>query len=197
MKIGIDIDDTALITVKSMIKYADKYDVEEVGGTGTNGNLGLIKDRYYLKVLYGWNDKTKFSFFNKYYKNVLEECVPMPDVADVIKKLKEDGHEIQFVTARLINIPDCDTETITKDTLEKYSIPYDKLVIHVNDKVKYCLENDIDMFIEDSFDTCQKLEDNGIKSYLMTTRMNENLIDPRVERINSWNELYNKIKNYK
>ncbi len=71
MRIGIDIDDTTLITVNSMIKYADLYDTKDLGRTGTNGNLGLIKNRYYLKVLYGWDDKTKFAFFNKYYKNVL------------------------------------------------------------------------------------------------------------------------------
>ena len=48
MKIGIDLDDTTFITVKSMIKYADKYDVEVLGRKGTNGNLGLIQNRYYM-----------------------------------------------------------------------------------------------------------------------------------------------------
>ena len=72
MRIGIDIDDTTLVTVNSMIKYADKFDIEELGRKGTNSNLGLIKNRYYLKVLYGWDDETKFTFFNKYYKSVLE-----------------------------------------------------------------------------------------------------------------------------
>ena len=61
MKIGIDIDDTTVITVKSMIKYADLYDIKILGKNGTNGNLGLIQNRYYLKVLYGWDDKTKFN----------------------------------------------------------------------------------------------------------------------------------------
>ena len=51
MRIGIDIDDTTLVTVNSMIKYADKFDIEELGRKGTNSNLGLIKNRYYLKVL--------------------------------------------------------------------------------------------------------------------------------------------------
>ena len=74
MKIGIDIDDTTVVTVKSMIKYADKYDTLVLGRTGTNGNLGLIQNRYYLNVLYGWDNKTKFEFFDKYYKNILEEC---------------------------------------------------------------------------------------------------------------------------
>lgn len=51
MKIGIDIDDTIVITVKSMIKYADKYDTEVLGRKGTNGNLGLIQNRYYFILM--------------------------------------------------------------------------------------------------------------------------------------------------
>ena len=44
------IDDTTVITVNSMIKYADKYDTLVLGRQGTNNNLGLIKNRYYLKA---------------------------------------------------------------------------------------------------------------------------------------------------
>ncbi len=53
MRIGIDIDDTTFLTVKSMLKYADKFE-EEISGVPTNrDSFGLIKNRYYLKVLYG------------------------------------------------------------------------------------------------------------------------------------------------
>ena len=59
MKIGIDLDDTTFITVKAMFKYADKFE-EEISGAPTNrDSFGLIKNRYYLKVLYGWDEKNK------------------------------------------------------------------------------------------------------------------------------------------
>ena len=89
MKIGIDIDDTTFLTVKSMLKYADIFE-EEISGVPTNrDSFGLIKNRYYLKALYGWDDKTKFEFFDKYYKNVLEECTMLPNADKTIQKLKE------------------------------------------------------------------------------------------------------------
>ena len=66
MKIGIDIDDTTFLTIKSMLKYADKYQEEITGKARKNDSLGLVTNRYYLKVLYGWDDQTKFTFFNKY-----------------------------------------------------------------------------------------------------------------------------------
>ena len=119
MKIGIDIDDTTVITVEAMIKYADKYNSEVLGRSGINGKLGLIQNRYYLKALYGWTDEQKFQFFNMYYKNVLEECTLMPNADKVLKKLKEEENKIYFITARLNNIDNCNTEEITRKTLEK------------------------------------------------------------------------------
>lgn len=192
MRVGIDIDDTTVITVNSMIKYADLYDTKILGRNGTNGNLGLIKDRYYLKVLYGWDDQTKFDFFHKYYRNVLEECELMPDCVSVINDLKNKGHEIYFITARLLNIDNCDTEKITIDTLK--DINYDKLIIQASDKLKYCKELGIDLFIEDSYETCKELKENNIKSLLMTTKMNESIQDSSIERVNNWLEIAQKIE---
>ena len=194
MKIGIDIDDTTVITVKSMVKYADLYDTQILGKNGTNGNLGLIQNRYYLKVLYGWDDKTKFDFFDKYYKNVLEECIVMPNASKVIRKLKEEGNEIIFITARLLNIKNCDTEGITVKTLKDNKIPYNQLIINASDKLKFCKDNDIQIFIEDSYETCKQLEENGIKTFLMTTKMNENIDAGSIERVSDWNEVYEKVE---
>lgn len=197
MRIGIDIDDTTLITVKSMIKYADKYDIEDLGHKGTNNNLGMIKDRYYLKVLYGWDDETKFSFFHKYYKNVLEECVPFTNSPEIIRKLKNEGNEIYFITARLTNIKDCNVEEITKETFKKYDIVYDKLIVNAKDKLQYCLDNKIDIFIEDSYETCKELKNHGIKSILFTTNMNENIKDDDIIRVSNWDEIYKIVSELK
>ena len=197
MKIGIDIDDTTFLTVKSMLKYADKYEEEILGKPINRDSFGLIKDRYYLKVLYGWDENTKYAFFNKYYKNVLEECTMLPNADKTIQKFKEEGEEIYFITARLMNISGCDTEGITKSSLEKFNIPYDKLFLHISDKLKFFKENDIDLCIEDSYDTCRNLTDNGIKSILMTTKMNENIDATGITRVNNWNEIYNEVEKYK
>ena len=197
MKIGIDIDDTTFLTVKSMLKYADKFE-EEISGIPTNrDSFGLITNRYYLKALYGWDDETKFKFFEKYYKNVLEECTMLPNSNIVIKKLKEEGDIIHFITARLMNIENCDTETITKESLKKFDIPYDYLDLHVSDKVKFFKSNNIDLCIEDSFETCRDLTDNGIKSILMTTKMNEQIDAGKIVRVNNWDEIYTEIQKMK
>ena len=197
MKIGIDIDDTTFLTVKSMLKYADLFE-EEISGVPTNrDSFGLIKNRYYLQALYGWSDETKFEFFRKYYKNVLEECTMLPNADVVIQKLKEEGNTIHFITARLMNIEGCDTEKITKESLKKFNIPYDYLNLHVSDKLKFFKENNIDLCIEDSYETCRQLTDNGINAILMTTKMNEQIDAGEITRVTNWNEIYEEIQKIK
>ena len=172
-----------------MIKYADIYDKNILGGLGINGNFGLIQDRYYLKALYGWTDTQKFDFFNHFYQNILNETVPMPNACHVINKLKKLGHTIYFITARLTQIKDCDTEALTKDMLFQFSIPYDKLLVNASDKLTVCKENQIEFFIDDSYDTCKQLSENGIPSLLMTTKMNEKIVSSPISRVNNWNEI--------
>lgn len=197
MIIGIDIDDTTVVTVKSMVKYGDKYDTEVLGRKAKKDNLGQIKDRYYMKALYGWTEEEKFAFFDMYYKDVLEECYPLPNAVKTINKLKTEGNNIIFITARLTNVKNCDTENITKTTLEKYEISYDKLIMNVDNKLEYCQKYGVEMFIDDSFETCKSLQENGIKAFLMTTRMNRNIESGEVERVSSWDEVYEKISNLK
>lgn len=195
MKIGIDLDDTTFVTVDAMVKYADMYDINVLGKTGSNNKMGLIKDRYYLEALYGWSQKEKYDFFDTYYKNVLEECTPMEGVAEVIQKLKNEGNEIYFITARLTNILNCDTEAITIKSLKDNNIPYDKLIINISKKLEACKKYNIDLFIEDSYQTCKELEEYGIKSYLKTTIMNKEIDADNIERFDTWKELYEKIEN--
>jgi len=197
LKIGIDIDDTTFLTVKSMLKYADIFE-EEISGVPTNRNsFGLITNRYYLKALYGWDDETKFAFFRKYYKNVLEECTMLTNADKIIKKLKEEEDTIYFITARLMNIDGYDTESITRERLKKYNIPYDFLDLHISDKLKFFKENSLDLCIEDSYETCRQLTDNGIKAILMTTKMNEQIDAGDITRVNNWDEVYKEIQKLK
>ena len=194
MKIGIDIDDTTFNTAKSMIKYADIFEEERTGIKNHKDNFGLIKDRYYLQELYDWNRDIKFDYFNKYYKNVLEECEMLPNANTVIKELKDEGNIIHFVTARLMNIPGCDAEKITKESLSKNNIPYDYLSLQIDDKLKFFKENNIDLCIEDSYETCKEMVENGIKAILMTTKMNEKIDSGNIKRVYNWDEVYQEIK---
>lgn len=196
MKIGIDIDDTILYTAKTMFKYADLY-VKELSEEPANKDcMGSIRDSYYLNAYYGWDNNKAISFFNKYYKQILNECSMMPNVDKVLSKLKNNGNTIHFITSRLTNIAGCNTEEITKNCLKEFNIPYDDLNLHVSNKINFFKSNNIDICIEDSYETCRKMTDNGIKSILMTTNMNKNVDSKDITRVNSWDEIYEEIGKY-
>lgn len=67
--------------------------------------------------------------------------------------------------------------------------------LHISDKLTFCKEHGIDLLIEDSYETCRELADNGIKSILMTTKMNSDIEDKEIVRVNNWDEIYEEIEN--
>ena len=134
------------------------------------------------------------SRFNKYYKNVLEDCKPLPNSPEIINKLKEEGNDIYFISARLTSILDCNAEELTIDNFKKHNIPYDKLIIGAYNKLDYCKDNNIDVFIDDSIEVLEELSKNGIKCYLMTSRINEFVDNGNIKRVYSWQELYDELK---
>lgn len=95
-----------------------------------------------------------------------------------------------------MNIKNCDTEGITKASLAKFNIPYNTLNLHISDKLTFCKKNNIDILIEDSYETCKELTDNGIKSLLMTTKMNCNINEGEITRVNNWLEIYEEIHKF-
>ena len=194
MKIGIDIDDTTVITIDSMIKYGKKYSEEVLKQGPVKLNLGTIKDRFYMNALFGWSEETKFDFFNMYYKNVLEDVKPLPSSPEIITKLKEEGNEIYFISARITTIEGCNAEEISKSTMQKYNIPYNKIIIGAYDKLDYCLNNNIEVFIDDSLEVLQELSKHGIKGYLMTSPVNKELDTKNIKRVHSWEEIYDDLK---
>ena len=72
---------------------------------------------------------------------------------------------------------------------------YDSLNLHISAKLAFCKEHEIDVLIEDSYETCRELADNGIKSILMTTKMNSE--DKEIVRVNNWDEIYEEKEKYK
>ncbi len=65
--------------------------------------------------------------------------------------------------------------------------------MHYNkhEKAEICLKNNIDIMIEDSIETCINLINEGIETYTMNTRFNQN--DLPLNRVSTWKEKYYKI----
>ena len=77
--------------------------------------------------------------------------------------------------------------------MNKYEIPYDKVIIGAYDKLEYCLENGIEVFVDDSLEVLEELSKHGIRCYLMTSPVNKDLETGTIKRVTTWEEVYDYV----
>lgn len=191
MKIGIDLDDTITKTDEILFKYAKIYNEEE------KILFNINREEWNLTKAFGWNEENIKEFFSKYLKSIYEEAEIKENAKERINKLKDDGNEIIIITAR-------DTKSlkevheVCKDWLINNKINVDKIVVDGEDKAQKCLENKIDIFIDDNICNCESVYNNlKIPVLLMNGRYNKDYQNPKIKRVYNWNEIYNEICKYK
>lgn len=195
MNIGIDIDDTIANTYDVLFNYAQNYTINDIGKEIKDVNRNIITHMYCTNF-HNWNKEEDKEFLDKYYEKTVLKVQPKMYAVENIKRLKESGDKIYLITARFLS-DKFDVEKLTKDWLEKYGIPYDKLILNSQNKVIAAKENDIDIFVDDSIKNCTEMAHVGIKTYMMDTIINKNFENENIERVYSWPHLYQKIENYK
>ena len=182
MNIGIDIDDTITHTYETLLPMvAIKY--------GMNlKKLQLQKPSYAMLR----NMLPNYETFASESLPVVAKIVPLRDgVIDVLTKLREQGHKIIFMTARN-NVEYKDPYKISHEFLEVNGVPYDKLLVNIEDKAQQCIVENIDLFIDDNNDNCRLVHKTGIETWQFGTIFTQKI--KGIERVDSWNEVYNRIQ---
>jgi len=186
MKIGIDIDDTITDTMLYLTKFIASY---------FNLDENYLKDNniYYINLPDNIKNKEKEFCYNVFEEELMN--IPIKNNAkNIINKLKKEGNEIIIITAR-------DHETYknpveqTEKQLKKFGINYDKLIC-TRDKKKACLDEKIDIFIDDSMSNLLKVKEVVKKVYLFTSPYNKDY-KVEYERVDEWTLLYELINKYK
>ena len=177
MRIGIDLDDTITKTDEILFKYAKIYNEEE------KILFNINREEWNLTKAFGWNEENIKEFFSKYLKSIYEEAEIKENAKERINKLKDDGNEIIIITAR-------DTKSlkevhkVCKDWLINNKINVDKIVVDGEDKAQKCLENKIDIFIDDNICNCENVYNNlKIPVLLMNGRYNKDYQNPKIKRV--------------
>jgi len=195
MKIGIDIDGCITDSEKYMFDYASKYAVENnlqcrvknPKSPCMEGECGT----------YGWNDHDTFAMLDIYWNEFLKSY-PRPFVAEVIKKLKSEGHEIIIITARSNGSTWSTTkerdyvEESTKKLLKRHKIKYDKIYFG-KDKAEVIKQEKIDLHIDDMPKNIVDLS-KIVPVVIMNTIYNQDLNIENTYRVYSWYEFYALIK---
>lgn len=192
MRIGIDIDDTIADTYEVSFAYAQKYTIEQLSRSGEIKE-SVSNNHMYLESMHGWNEQEARNFWHTYYAEIIKKIKPLTFAVETINKLKEEGHEIIFITARW-HEPGFDIEGDTFKWLKENGICYDEIVLNAQKKAEIALDKKIDLFIDDSFKNCQGVANAGVKTFLMNSRMNKGLEAENITRVYSWLDIYQRIK---
>lgn len=186
MRIGIDIDDTICDTCEFLIPHlsehfkVDKKLLENIDITDYNA-LNCTYEEYIKYV------KENYKNFALNYK--LKYCA-----CEIINKLKDEGHQIIFITARSFRGFD-DPYKTSFDYLKKNNIKFDKIIVNAKNKGQVCVDEKIDIFIDDSIENCISVYDKKVPVLLFNTRYNKNC--NLFKRVFDWKEIYLEIEKVK
>lgn len=188
MNIGIDIDDTIAKTTETVDLWAKEYTESILKRSFKIDNEKNILDPMWARHVYNWSKEEDSKFWDLYYEKIMESLEPKENAINVINYLARKN-KIIIVTARW-DRKNGIIEKITKEWLQKYKINYSKLYINHKDKRDISRENNIEIFIDDNFVTCKQLSEINIKVLMVNTRLNKNIQDVEIQRIDSWQDIY-------
>ena len=189
MIIGIDIDGVLTNLERFQLDYGSKYYFENFSKKISD------PDKYKIKDIYNINIEKDDMFWEKYLEFYAKNEPARPFAGKVIKKLKNNGHEIYIITARDLSVLENDMKTIVKKWLEENKIIYDKLIFSPEDKRKICKENNVDVMIEDAPKNIAELSEILPKVICFNALYNKHIEIENVIRCYRWYDIYDKILN--
>lgn len=194
MRIGIDIDGVLTNIEQFVIDYISKYCVEN----SIEYNIG--NSQYDYCKTFNISKEQEMDFWNQSLESYAINEKARPFAAEIIGKLKQDGHEIYIITARWLTNKDDDIgnkmREIVKNWLHENKIPYDKLIFSKAEKERKSdeiIENKIDLMIEDSPNNINELA-SIIPVICYNAGYNKNCKGNKITRCYSWYDIYAKIK---
>ena len=193
MRIGIDIDNVISNFNNELLKAYIEHD-KELRNTGIiNNNAPYIRNG-----MFDWTDEEEKIFYKNNIEKIAINLKAIEGASKYIKKLKQDRHTIYIISGR-DNGEYTDPYNMTKNWLEKYDITYDKLFLvdayNSHSKTEICLENNVDIMIDDSKRMCTDIKKHGIRAFIMDTPYNRDTNE--FKRVCSWKEIYDIISNNK
>lgn len=195
MRIGIDIDGVLTDIEKWQLDYGSKFYYE-------NYNKEIINPKgYETNEIFNSDIECDDQFWNKYFKDYSINVEVRKFADEVISKLKQDAYEIYIITARGSFLSHSakimtkeENEQIVKQWLNKNNIYYDDIIFSPEDKLDICINNNIDIMIEDKVDNIDKIS-TKIPVICFNAGYNEICKGNNIYRAYSWYDIYNIIIN--
>ncbi len=179
--LGIDIDGVIANTQPLIIAELNDY----------FNKTYTINDFYKItpEKAYNIDRKQLHSFIAERELKLIQSVRPVDGAVPAIQKLGKRC-QITIISARTPGFYDQTTQW-----LKINGIKYDKVVLLGNhDKRKACLEEGVQLFIEDSLNNAIQVSSCGIPVFLFNATYNQGDTPPLVQRVYSWREIINSLE---
>lgn len=186
MILGIDIDDVVTESSLSMVAHAKIHETEICG-------KGDILD-HLPEVMRGEFPTPEVKvYLNRFMADIMDAAVVKEHAVEVLWNLKKKGHTLIYITARGENKYPGSTE-VTENLLKEKNLPCDGMVYNSYDKLQDCIDNGVELMIDDSVKNCTDIAKGGIKTLLFTSIVNEDA-ETDLPRVATWPELEQYVDN--
>lgn len=192
MNIGIDIDGVLTDLENYIGTVGKEYTIEN--------NLGF-DDSMNTNTIHGFLSKEDSKrFWDTHWENYASTIKVRKNASNIIEKLKNDGNKIIIITARTYDSQIIkngfkrhkNMEKLIIKWLDKNNIKYDKIIFSNLNKLKDCLDNKIDIMIEDSVSNIEQLKDS-MKILCFDAKYNRSYTNRQMYRVYNWDDVYNII----
>ncbi|MBQ6494643.1 MAG: hypothetical protein IJI49_01425 [Bacilli bacterium] len=194
MRIGVDIDGVLNDIGQWHYSCGYKFCIENNIHRGFNPYKYMIEEQFFL------TNEENNRFWKEYIFDLMVSIPSRPYASQVIKELRELGHEIVILTARdnryLTNQYANTMNFYVEQWLTKHGIEYDQIIAGTGNKKDKCIKNNIDIMIEDKASNVEKISEH-IPVLCFDAPYNLEVKKDNVERVYSWYQILNYFLNKK
>lgn len=194
MRIGIDIDGVLTDIEQWQLDFASKFYYEKYNKQIRNN------EGYETTDIFEVDSKLDDEFWYEYFKDYSINIEVRKFASEVIKKLKTEGNEIYIITARgnfLSHSADVmsveENQNIVLEWLKRNDIEYNNIIFSPEDKLDICINNNIDIMIEDKPANINNISAR-IPVICFHAGYNKQCEGHNIIRCYSWYDIYSKIK---
>ena len=193
MKIGIDLDGVVIDSETTFRTYEEIFDIDIL-----NGNNLINREEPKFQARYNWTKEQEELFWNKNLVPYVVESNPRKFAPQILEKLQEEGNKIFIITARNESgmPPEYEgkMQELTKKWLLDNNIKYKKLIFTDDtNKLKNCIENNIDVMVEDSPINIKNISQK-IKVIKFDCQYNKDIDGKNILTAYSWYHIYDIIR---
>lgn len=187
MRIGVDIDGVLNDIGQWHYSCGFKFCIDN------HIQRGFHPYEYMIEKQFELTDEENYKFWREYIFDLMVSISPRPYAGNILKLLKEMGHEIVILTARdnryLTNQYANTMNFYVEEWLHKNNIPYDEIIAGPGKKRDKCLRHKLDIMIEDKASNVLEISE-VIPVLCFDAPYNLSIQKDNVYRVYSWYQIY-------